>query len=70
VEAGGVGEEHQQACAEKDRDLRREEVVVPEGDLVGGRRVVLVHDGDDAPVHQPAERLARVQVVHARRHVE
>ena len=51
-------------------DLRGEEVVVAEGDLVGRRRVVLVDHRHDAPVEQLAQRLARVEVVRARAHVE
>ena len=70
VEAVGVGQQHQRVGAEQDRHLRGEEVVVAEGDLVGGRRVVLVDDGHDPPVEQLVQRLARVQVVGARRHVE
>ena len=42
VEPVGVGQQHQQLGAEQDRDLRGEEVVVAEGDLVGRGRVVLV----------------------------
>ena len=63
VEPGLVGEQDQQPRLEHDRHLRRQEVVVAEGDLVGCRGVVLVHDRDHAPVEQPAQRLAGVQVV-------
>ena len=63
VEARLIGEQDQQPRLEHDRHLRCQEVVVAEGDLVGGSRVVLVHHRDDAPVEQPAERLARVQIV-------
>ena len=58
-----IGEQHQQPRLEHDRHLRRQEVVVAEGDLVGCRGVVLVHDRDHAPVEQPAQRLAGVQVL-------
>ena len=54
----------------QDRHLRGEEVVVAEGDLVGGRRVVLVDHRHHPPLEQLAQRLARVQVVRARAHVE
>ena len=66
----GVGQQHEQVGADQDRDLRGEEVVVAEGDLVGRRGVVLVDDRHHAPVEQPAQRLARVEVVGARAHVE
>ena len=62
VEAVGVGQDHEPAGADQDRDLRGEEVVVAEGDLVGRGRVVLVDDRDHAPLEQLAERLARVEV--------
>ena len=65
-----VGEQHEQVGADEHRDLRREEVVVAEGDLVGRRRVVLVDDRQHAPLEQLAERLARVEVVRPRAHVE
>ena len=48
VHAVDLGEEDEQPRAHEDRDLRRERVVVAEGDLVGRRRVVLVHDRDGA----------------------
>ena len=54
----------------QDRDLGGEEVVVAERDLVGRRRVVLVDHRHDAPVEQPPQRPARVEVVAARAHVE
>ena len=65
VQAVDVGEQHEQVGGHEHGDLRREEVVVAEGDLVGRRRVVLVDDRNDAPVEQRAQRLARVQVVRA-----
>ena len=66
----GVGQQDEQVGADQDRDLGGEEVVVAEGDLVGRRRVVLVDDRHDAPVEQAAQRLARVEVVRPRAHVE
>ena len=70
VEPGRVREQDQKARLEQDRNLRGEEVVVAEGDLVGSRGVVLVHHRHHPPVEQPAQGLAGIQVVHARRHVE
>src|SRR4051794_9890723 len=70
VEAVRVGQEQEQVRAEQDRHLRRQEVVVAERDLVGGRRVVLVDHGDHAPVEESPQRLPRVEVVAARAHVE
>ena len=49
VERVHVGEHHQQVGGQQDRDLRREDVVVAEADLVGRGGVVLVDDRDDAP---------------------
>ena len=69
-QAVDVREQDEQVGADEDRHLGGEEVVVAEGDLVGRRRVVLVDDRDDAPVQQPAQRLARIEVVGARAHVE
>jgi hypothetical protein len=70
VQTGRIGEQNEQPGVEQDRDLRREEVVVAERDLVGGGRVVLVDHGHCAPLEQPSQRLPGVQVVHSRRHVE
>ena len=70
VEPAGVGEQDEQVRAGQHRHLGGEEVVVAEADLVGGGRVVLVDDRDDAPVEQLAQRAARVDVVGARAHVE
>ena len=64
------GQQQQQRRVHQHRDLRREEVVVAEGDLVGGRRVVLVDDRHDPPLDELAQRPARVEVVRARAHVE
>jgi len=55
-------EEHEQLRAHEDPNLRRERVVVAEGDLVGRRSVVLVHDGHDADALQLVEGVARVDV--------
>ena len=60
-----VGQQDQQAGVEQDRHLGGEEVVVAEADLVGGRGVVLVDHRHHAPLDQPAQGLARVQVVGA-----
>jgi hypothetical protein len=46
VHALSLGEKDQQPRAEQHRHLRGQRVVVAERDLVGGRRVVLVHDRD------------------------
>ncbi len=70
VQPIGVGQQDQARGADQDRHLRGQEVVVPEGDLVGRGRVVLVDDRDHAPIQQPAQRLAGVEVVRARAHVE
>ena len=43
-------------------DLRSQGVVVAEGDLVGGRRVVLVHHRDRAEPEQRVEGVADVDV--------
>ena len=60
--AGHRGEQHEQARAHEHRDLRGERVVVAEADLVGRRRVVLVHDGHRAEREERGERAARVDV--------
>jgi hypothetical protein len=70
VEPVHVGQEHEQLGTEEHRHLGGEEVVVPERDLVGGRRVVLVDHRHDAPAEQGLERPARVEVVRAGAHVE
>ena len=44
VHALDLGQEHEQASADEDRDLGGERVVVAERDLVRRGRVVLVHD--------------------------
>ena len=58
------------SAPDEDRDLRRQEVVVAEGDLVGRGRVVLVDHRHDPPLEQLAQRAARVDVVRAHAHVE
>ena len=65
-----VGHQDQLVGGDQHGDLGGEEVVVAEGDLVGGGRVVLVDHRQHAPLEQRAERLARVEVVRARAHVE
>ena len=62
VDALDLGEEDEQPRPDEHRDLRRERVVVAERDLVGRRRVVLVHDGHRAEPEELGERLARVHV--------
>ena len=62
VHAFDLGQEDEQARADEDGDLGREGVVVAEGDLVGRRRVVLVHDRHRAETEELGERLARVHV--------
>ena len=66
----GIGEQQQALGAQQDRHLGGEEVVVAEGDLVGGGRVVLVDHRNHAPLEQLAQRLPSVQVVRAGAHVE
>ena len=68
-DARDVGEQHEQVGRNQVRGQRSEPVVVPEPDLVGGHRVVLVHDRDDTQVQQPVERAPRVAVVRAAHHV-
>ena len=65
VDAVDVGQQHQHVGAHQMRDERGEPVVVAEADLVGGDRVVLVDDRDDAERQQPVERALRVAVVRA-----
>ena len=65
VEAVDVGEQHEQVGVHEVRDERGEPVVVAEADLVGGHRVVLVDDRDDAELEQPVERALGVAVVRA-----
>ncbi len=69
VEPVDVGQQHEQVGARQDRHLRRQEVVVAEGDLIGGGGVVLVDDRHHPPVEQLAQGLARVEVVGAGAHV-
>ncbi len=70
VEPVDVGHQDQLVGGDEHRDLGGEEVVVAEGDLVGGGGVVLVDHRQHAPLEQRAERLAGVEVVRARAHVE
>ena len=55
-------QDEQPARASEHGDLRGERVVVAERDLVGGGRVVLVHDRDGAEREQRVERVAGVDV--------
>ena len=48
VQAVDVGQDDEQVRTDQVDDLGRQVVVVPEADLVGGDRVVLVHDRHDA----------------------
>ena len=57
-----LGQEHEHPRPDEHRDLRRERVVVAEGDLVGRGRVVLVHDRYRAEAEELGERLACVDV--------
>ena len=56
------GEQHEQAGADEERDLRGERVVVAEADLVGRGRVVLVHDRHDAELEQRLQGVPHVDV--------
>ena len=69
-EAVDVGQQDQLVGGDQDRDLGGEEVVVAEGDLIGGGGVVLVDHRQHPPVEQRRKRLASVQVVRAGGHVE
>jgi len=69
VQPRGIGEQHELASAQQESHLRGEEVVVSEGDLVSGRRVVLVDHRHAAPLKEATKRGARVEVVDAGRHV-
>ena len=65
VDALDLGEQHEQPGPDEDGDLRGESVVVPERDLVGRGRVVLVHDRNDVELEQGLERVPRVHVARA-----
>ena len=60
--AGHRGEQHEQPRVHEHGDLRGERVVVAEADLVGRRRVVLVHDRHAAEREERGERVAHVHV--------
>jgi len=60
-----LGQKDQQPRPRQNGDLGRECVVVAERDLVRRRRVVLVHDGNDAELQQRLERIADVDVARA-----
>jgi len=62
VEVFLVGQQHEQAGVGEYGDLGGEGVVVAERDLVGGRRVVLVHDRDHVPGEQRLERRLGIDV--------
>ena len=62
VETLLVGQQHQQARTEQHGNLRCQGVVVAKGDLLRGRRVVLVDDRSDAPGEQRFERMSRIEV--------
>ena len=62
VETLLVGQQHQQARTEQHGNLRCQGVVVAKGDLLRGRRVVLVDDRGDAPGEQRFERMSRIEV--------
>ena len=65
VDALDLGQQDEQPRTDQHRDLRGEGVVVPEGDLVRSRGVVLIHDRDDAELEQGLERVPRVHVARA-----
>ena len=69
VEALLVGQQQEQPRLQQHRDLGGEGVVVAEGDLVAGGRVVLVDDRRDAPVEQRLQRAPGVDVGRAMTHV-
>ena len=69
VQAVDVGEQHQRVRADDVRDERGEPVVVAHPDLVGGHRVVLVHDRQHLEPEQALQRALRVAVVRAADHV-
>ena len=62
VDAVDLGQQHEQRGAGQHGDDRGERVVVAERDLVGRRRVVLVHDRHRAAREQLAQRVADVEV--------
>jgi len=62
VDALDLGQEHEQPRSDEHCELRRERVVVAEGDLVRRGRIVLVHDRDDSEPQQRRERAPHVQV--------
>ena len=69
VDAVRLRQQHEQPRTEQHRHLRRERVVVAEGDLVGRRRVVLVDHRDHAEPQQRAQRVAHVDVARPLREV-
>ena len=69
-QARRIGEEHQQIRPDEMGDERSQAIVVAEADLVIGDGVVLVHDGHDAELEQPPERLAGMQVAPSMSEIE
>jgi hypothetical protein len=61
VQPVDVGDDHEQLGADQVHDRRGEIVVVAEADLLGGDRVVLVHDRHHAEPQQRVQRVARVE---------
>ena len=62
IDAFDLGQEDEQSRPDEDRDLGSERIVVPERDLVGRSRVVLVDDRHGAETKELGERLTRVHV--------
>ena len=69
VETVHIGEQDQQVGVHQRGHEGGDAVVVAEPDLLGGHRVVLVHDRDRAEVEQAAQRAVRVAVVRPPGHV-
>mmetsp|Transcript_3878 Transcript_3878/g.11027 ORF Transcript_3878/g.11027 Transcript_3878/m.11027 type:complete len:327 (-) Transcript_3878:712-1692(-) len=69
VEVVHVGHQEQPVGVHQRRHVRRERVVVAKAQLLDRRRVVLVHDRDDAKVEQLPEGVPHVEVLPAHRHV-
>ena len=68
-DAVDLGEKDEQACADQNRDLGRERIVVPERDLVGCGGVVLVQDRHDTENEQSEQRFAGVDIRNTIGHV-
>jgi hypothetical protein len=65
----GVRQQHEQTGADEHGDLSRQRVVVAKGDLIGRRRIVLVHNRHRAKTKERAECIAHVDVGRALGHV-